>query len=49
MTKCKKDNKPPHQKSRFLITSKRVFIHLTPKKSLKMFITEYIPYVRRII
>ena len=41
MTKCKKDDMLLHQK-RFFITSKGLFRHLTIKRSLKTFITEYI-------
>ena len=45
----KKDERPRQQKSRFLITSKGVFGHLTIKKSLKTIFTEYVPDVRFII
>ena len=47
---CKGDVRPPYQKNRFFITSKKVELSLyTLKKSLRMLITEYIPAVRFII
>ena len=39
------DDSPPHQKSRFCIARRGLFRHLTLKKSLKRFITEYLPDV----
>ena len=39
MTKCKKDDRPLDQNSRFFIARKEILKHLTLKKSLKMFIT----------
>ena len=42
---CKRDDRPPHQKSNFFNASKTVYfsIQLTFKESLEMFITEYVP------
>ena len=55
MTMCKKDDYPSHQSSikvphfHCKQGSRFIFRHLTLKKSLKRFITEYIPKVRTII
>ena len=49
---CKRDDRPPYQKSRFFITNKKVGLPLynfTLKESLKMFIPEYIPAVTFVI
>ena len=52
ITMCKKDDRPPHQKSRVFYckqSSRFIFKQLTLKKSIETFVTEYVPNVKFII
>ena len=49
---CKKDDRPPHQKSKVFYckqSSRFIFKQLTLKKNIETFVTEYIPNVKFII